>query len=109
MHSETMAILIDRLEECLQASLNIVVKETDKILYLVAIKEIIVCSEFVIVIPNFLLVRTVNDYYIIQEKKNYIIDEYCKFGPVQYEEIVREVEDTEIELEFKHHYSKHTL
>lgn len=106
MHSETTQFMITRLEECLQASHNIVIQEADRLIYVVMIKRLQVGTDYILVVPNFLVVRTVNDYYIVREKKDYVIDEYTRFGPISYEEIVREIEDTEIELEFKHIYSK---
>lgn len=101
-----MTILLDLLEDCLQASHNLVVSDGDKTIYIVMVKEIKVGTNFVVVNPNFLVVRTINDYYIIRNKKLYILDEYSKFGSISYEEIVREVEDTDIEMAFKQSYSQ---
>lgn len=106
MRSETMNILVNHLQECLAASNHLVIRDEEYLIYCIMIKSIDLGTNFIIVKSNFLLVRTVNDYYIVRNKVSYILDEYSKFGSVHLEEIEREIEDTDLELAFKQEYKK---
>ena len=106
MRSETMQILVDHVQDCLESSRHIVIKDVNRMVYCVMVKSMHIGSNFVILDSNFLVVQTINDIYTVRQKTSWILDEYTKFGAISFEEIKRSIEDTEIEMEFDHLWLK---
>lgn len=108
--SETVQIMRDRLHECLVASRHLIITEGIRKIHMIGVNftELWNVKDdwCYYVEAGFLLIEQNSDFYIVEAKTGFLIDEYTKFGSIPISEIMFKMVDTDILEDFREAYKR---